>query len=590
MGKTVRYQVSWPEPHTHQFHVVAEIPSGLSEELFLRMPTWNPGSYLIREFSRHVSAVAANVPIEKVKKDTWRVAEAGKGCRISYRVYANELTVRTCHLDDSHAFFNGVGLFLFADESRALPVELTLDVPEGWSVCTGLEQNDDGTYIASDYDELVDCPVEAGTHEVIRYAALDVPHEVVMWGRGNYDADRIASDLTAITEASAAVFDGSLPYSRYAFITHLTDSRGGGLEHHNSSVLNFPQLGFQPDDKYAGFLQLATHELFHVWNVKRIKPVAFSPYDYSQENYTKLLWVMEGITDYYAMLICARAGVSSLEYFCKTIGERLTRLAQIPGRLEQSLEESSQDTWIKLYRPDENSINSTVSYYLKGSLVALALDLAIRERSKGAKSLDHVMRALWSQAQEQRALEEAEFGALVEEATGIAVTDLLTAYVSGTDELDVSELLRSVGLVLHARPSLGAKDKGGKPAPPDATETDAWLGAVLARNSKGQLLVQSVPTGSPAAEQGLYAGDEVLALDGWRTTDSGAVDARLSERAAGDIVELTVFRRDQLQTVSVKLGKKPADTFWIEALSDAGAAHVKAFESWIGQPHPSVGT
>lgn len=590
MQKNVRYFVSWPEPHTHQFHVTAEFPAGLANELFLRMPAWNPGSYLIREFSRHVSAVSADVPIEKVKKDTWHLTGTGKGCRVTYRVYANELTVRTNHLDDTHAFFNGVGMFLFSDESRGLPVELTLDVPDDWTVCTGLDRSDDGVFRAKDYDELVDCPVEAGSHDVIRYAAFDVPHEVVIWGRGNYDPDRIARDLTVITEESGAIFDDSLPYSRYAFITHLSDGRGGGLEHRNSSVLNFPQLGFRPEEKYAGFLELATHELFHVWNVKRIKPVAFAPYDYSQETYTSLLWVMEGITDYYALLICARAGVSPLEHFFRTVGQRLTRLARIPGRKEQSLEDSSRDTWIKLYRPDENSINSTVSYYLKGSLVALALDLAIRARSEHKKSLDDVMRALWARAQEQRFLEEGEIGALMQEATGVDVSDLLEAYVSGTEELDLSELLAPMGLDLRARAALSSSDKGGKPAPENGSIAEAWLGANLSRNARGRLVVQSVPKDSPAELSGLFADDELLAIDGWRTSDTKDVDARLAERAPGESVELTVFRRDQLLALTVELGRKPRDTFWVEPQAEPEAAAARAFESWLSQPHPSVGS
>lgn len=561
MSENVRIEVTWPEPHTHQFHVEATFEGSLADPLDLQMPAWNPGSYLIREFARHVSSVEATgadgepLKVRKVSKDTWRIEAAADGVTVRYRVYANELTVRTCHLDDTHAFFNGVGMFLYNEQTRSWPVTLKLGVPEGWTVATGLEREGEHLYRAADFDELVDCPVEAGTHRTIPFTPNGVPHEIAIWGKGNFDVERMQKDLTAIVEESASMF-GGLPYDRYVFITHLSETRGGGLEHRNSSVLNFNQLGFHPEKKYAGFLELAAHELFHVWNVKRIKPDVFTPYDYNRENYTRLLWVMEGITDYYAFLLCARAGVTELKHVLELLGQRITRLQRTPGRKTQSLEDSSHDTWVKLYRPDENSVNSTVSYYLKGSLVAAVLDLEIRARSGGEASLDDVMRALFQMAQAGQSLGETAFGAVVKEATGVDVSDLLEAYVSGTEDVSFPAHLAHVGLAARSRTASGSGDKGGKPGGKERAP-QAWLGATLRRDGRGRLKVSSVPEGTPALRDGLYAGDEVLAVDGWRVADARSLDHLLEERAPGERVDLTVFRRDRLCTLGVTLGERP---------------------------------
>lgn len=556
------------------------------------MAAWNPGSYLIREYARHVSAVSATsekgepLTVRKTAKDTWEIEGASGGATVRYSVYANELTVRTSHLDATHAFFNGVGLFLYSEESRPDPATLELEVPEGWSVCTGLPLRD-GRYQAEDYDHLVDCPVEAGIHERLSFEAEGVPHDIAIWGRGDYDADTLRRDVGRIVETGASMF-GGLPYSYYAFLVHLSETRGGGLEHRNSSVLLHRQLGFNARRDYEEFLQLVAHEHFHVWNVKRIKPTAFSPYDYGVENYTRLLWVMEGITDYYAMLIPLRAELISVDRFLEGLGRRITRLARTPGRQAQSLEDSSFDTWIKLYRPDENTVNSTVSYYLKGSLVACVLDLELRARSGDKRSLDTVMRLLFERAGQGRFLDEDELGNLVRDATGVDIEDLLARYVSGTDELRFEEHFARVGIRVSARARQDTRDEGGKPAPEDAertADTFGWLGAQVRRH-RGHLEVASVPTGTPAESAGLYAGDEIVALDGWKVADVAALDARLAEREPGTELELTVFRRARLETVPVTLGRRPRDTFWLSVDPRADQAARERFTAWTYSSPP----
>lgn len=589
--RSVSYRVSWPEPHTHQFHVEVTFPGPLPETLDLRMPAWNPGSYLIREFSRHVSDVVAEGPggegckVEQTAKDTWRIDQASKGVTVRYRVYAHELTVRTSHLDASHAFFNGVALFLFSEECRTLPARLILELPDEWRVSTGLEpaEGPEVAWLAEDYDHLVDCPVEAGTHETLTFSVRDVPHEVAIWGQGNYDPEKVKSDLAAIVEASAQMFNG-LPYDRYLFIVHLSDGRGGGLEHANSSVLNYPALGFVPQREYEGFLQLASHELFHVWNVKRIRPKAFTPYNYHEENYTRLLWIMEGLTDYYAVLLCRRAGLISPERFLQIWAERITRLNRTPGRFLQSLEASSWDTWVKLYRPGENSVNNTVSYYLKGSLIGVVLDVEIRTRSKDGSSLDDVMRALFLAASEGSVLDENAFAEIVSTVTGVDVRDLLGSYVSGTEEVDFAAHFLKSGVQLKARPQEGSVDRGGKPgtdAEGEPVVNRGYFGANLI-TKEGGLQVQSVPLGSPAGRDGLYPGDELLAIDGWRLRSSKALEVQLARLKPTETVIATISRRDRIVNLPVTLEARPLDTVWFEINDDADSDEKSRYEDWVG--------
>ena len=312
-----------------------------------------------------------------------------------YRVYAHEVTVRTSHLDDSHAFWNGATLFLYAESLRDRPCRITIQgAPAGWHIATALSPEADSPFVlrAANYDEIVDSPVEIGSHERLDFTAAGKPHAIAIWGRLAFDRRRLTDDVTAIIESQSALFSPPPPpYDRYTFLLHLAPGAYGGLEHKHSSTLLSSPFAFAQDKRYQDFLELVSHEFFHLWNGKRIRPAALGPFDYQHENYTRSLWVVEGITSYYDRLFLRRSKRISAARFREKLGEDLTKLFRIPGRNHHSLEESSFDAWIKLYRPDESSVNTTVSYYLKGSVVALCLDLEIRSRTHNQRSLDDAM-------------------------------------------------------------------------------------------------------------------------------------------------------------------------------------------------------
>jgi predicted metalloprotease with PDZ domain len=597
-----RYHVAIHDAHAHLYEVVSTFAGPFAgDALDVFMPAWTPGSYLLREFARNVVAISAEddrgrpLSIAKTDKATWRVEVAGAArVTVRTRVYANDLTVRTSHLDGTHAYFNGANLFPLSSASRTEPCVLTLDVPEGWRVATTLPADaaEKGAYRAEDYDHLADCPVEMGTHETVRFEVDRVPHEVAIWGAGNYDAAVLRADLEKIVRAQAAIM-GGLPFSRYLFLIHLTDKGRGGLEHRDSTTLLCPRFGFRPRKEYEEFLRLASHEYFHAWNVKRIKPKAFDPYDYRNENYTKLLWAMEGFTSYYELVALARAGLLSRERLLAILGEEITALLRNPGRLVQSVAESSFDAWIKYYRQDENSVNAGVSYYRKGSLIAWILDLELRARTRNAKSLDDLMRTMLERhGAKGRGLPEDAYAKVLAEIAGPAVAGgapieaLLAQLVDGTGEIDFAAHLAHAGLAYKTRPADSADDKGGsagkrakkKDSDLDDVPIAPWFGFDT-RMERGHTTVSAVLAGSPAATGGLYVGDELVAFAGWRADDK-AWRARAAERVPGDHVKLTVIRRDKLQEVTLVAAPPPVDTAWIEVATDATPPAKALLDAW----------
>ena len=581
----MRYRLSLPEPHSHLFHVEMRVDRpGPSTELVL--PVWTPGSYLVREFARHLEGLAAEdgrgrpLPLERVDKHRVRVASGGAAeLVIRYRVYANDLTVRTCHLDGTHGFLNGAAVFLLVPGRERERHAVEVAAPEGWQVSTALPGGP-SEFTARDYDELADSPMEIGTHRLIRFAALGRPHEIALWGRGNLDEERLAGDARRIVETFGRLM-GGLPYERYLFLLHLSDRRRGGLEHASSATVHVQRTGFFPPETYEETLGLVAHEHFHAWNVKRMRPAALVPFDYGREQYTRLLWWFEGATSYYERLALSRAGLVPPGRWLRNLGRALTSLERTPGAGKMSLEEASFLAWVKHYRPDENSVNSAVSYYLKGELVALALDLRLR---RAGGSLDALVRALWARYGEggpeagrgipEDGIEAAAAGVLGAEAARA----FFDRHVRGTDPLDLD--LDLVGLRLRRRVSAGLDDEGGTPAAPDAGNGKAgWLGAAVPAGPK--LVVKEVREGSPAHRAGLYPEDEIVAESGFRI-DRAALWDRLRERGPGGTLRLTVFRRDELVEVPVPLGEPPEDALWLEPLPEPTAAQRAAFQDWSG--------
>ena len=595
----ITYSVSMSKPHTHLLEVEVRIRSldGDAAQTDLVMPVWTPGSYLVREFGRHVQDFKATdlsgqtLNWSKVNKNTWRVSTAGaREWRASYLVYANELSVRTNELNSDHAFWNNAALLMYPDGFLQAPSTLEIVAPERWKVATGLPpvQGRKNTFRAENFDVLYDSPVEVSDFKTISFEIKGVPHRIVIDGEGNYDPERMRVDVKKIVETQIEMMGGEIPYPDYTFILHLRANTSGGLEHRNSTALGYQRFGFGPERgesgsaaapaatptprTYRGFLSLVAHEFFHLWNVKRIRPDALGPFDYTKENYTKLLWVAEGITDYYDRLTLRRAGLISPADYLRDTAKAIQDLQKTPGRLVQSAEESSFDAWIKYYRQDENSVNSQVSYYDKGAILGLLLDLEIRKHSD--KSLDDVMRYLWNEFyKKNRNYSPEDFQKACELMAGASLEPFFARYVRGREELDYNGALIAAGLRLET--TTPVPDSAAKPDP-------GYLGAELTQD-EDRLMVKNVYAGSPAYEQGLNAGDQIVALNGMRTTKT-FLEARLAEKRPGDTVTITVFRFDDLRTLPIKLGRSPAGPYRIVVVEKPSAAQQRFYQSWLKAP------
>lgn len=570
----VSYLVRMDEPQAHFFTVEMRIRGWAGDTLTLQMPVWTPGSYLVREYSRHLqdfTAVGVSGPIEwcKQAKQTWLLhTDSAADILVRYRVYANELTVRTSHLDSSHGYFNGACLFLYIDGHERQPQTVTVVPPNPqWQVTTALPQvptTEGFTYQAEDFDELVDSPFEIGTHRIIPFTVLGKAHTLAVWGRSNLDYNRYLTDLESLIVAESKLF-GGLPYEHYVFIVHFADGYGG-LEHRNSTTLLYSRFELQPDEKYYRFLSLTAHEYFHLWNVKRIRPSTLDRFDYTGENYTRTLWFMEGVTSYYDEIFPLRARIYGGAQYLKLLAGHICRLQSTPGRRVQPLEEASFDTWIKQYRPGENSLNSQVSYYLKGQLVACLLDLHIRAQSDGCRSLDDVLVKLWSDyASRGESFPEQELTAIIAAAAGLDLAEFFDKYLRSTAELDYDRYFAPFGLLLVSQ-----------------TETPArsYLG-IRTQEREGRTTIQAIEADSPAQQAGLSPGDELLALGGWKTTHGNLKD-RLALFAAGDQTECTLFRREALLHIPVRLAESGQTSYQIEVRDDATPAQRKLLQGWLG--------
>ena len=587
LSSDISFVVAMPKPYTHLLEVEmrVQIPANLQvpNETDLLMPVWTPGSYLIREFERHVQDFAASadgraLDWTKVNKNTWRVKTGGaRVWRATYRVYANELSVRTSELNSDHAFWNNAALLMYRDGSINAPATLRILPAPGWKIATGLPAvaGEPNTFRAENFDILYDSPVECSNFKQIDFQVRGVPHRIVIDGAGNYDQNRMLAGVQKIVETEVSLF-GDIPYHDYTFILHLRANTGGGLEHLNSTALGFRRANFATEEGYRSFWSLVAHEFFHLWNVKRIRPDALGPFDYTKENYTRLLWVAEGITDYYGQLMPRRAGLISEKTYLDQLAKRIQSFEETPGREKMSAEESSFDSWIKLYRPDENSINSQISYYDKGELLGLLLDLDIRRRTHGAKSLDDVMRYLYDEFYKKgRNYTPQDFQKTCELIAGASLDEFFSSYVRRRDEFQYNEILAGAGLQLEQ----GGIPIGGS-GPDTPVRVKAFVGADLEQTGD-RLLITHVRAGTSAYEQGLNANDQIVALDGARVTKE-TFDARIAEKKPGDTVRVTVFRFDDLRTFDIRLGSRVDAPFRIVPIAQASDEQKRIYQAWLG--------
>ena len=584
----ISYVLSFPKPHTHMFEVEMTIGNVVAPQIDVQMPTWTPGSYLQREFERNVqdfTAEEAGRPLQwqKTDKATWRIssaatASAPKTLRVKYSVYANELATQTSHLDATHAYFNGASIFMYAAAAKDRPHRLKIVPPlNTWRITSPLaaEPDANGWFTAADYDRLVDSPTEVGTHRLLEFSVRNKPHRVSIWGDFQGDENKLKTDLSKIVEEGAKMFGGLL-YDDYTFLVGVQPGIGGGTEHLNSNVSLTTPSAFKNDADYKRFLGLESHEYFHNWNVKRIRPAALGPFDYQKENYTKGLWVSEGFTSYYGRLILRRAGLTTVKEYLDGVGALLAGYEQLPGRFEQTAESASFDAWIKHYRPDENSPNSAMSYYTRGEILAMLFDIEIRSRTNGAKTLDDVMRQLLEKyGLPKPGFTDAQLKAAFESEAGADLTDFWRRYVAGNEEIDFAAYLSKAGLTLTKE---YPKDT---PYADSKTEKPGALG-IRTRASGDRVFVAFVLAGLPAHDGGINVNDELLAIGGQKL-DSANSQRLLNEVRAGQKTAITLFRREKLMTIDLTAATRPFDTYTITENKEASEAQKRLRVAWVGE-------
>ncbi|UYZ64217.1 M61 family metallopeptidase [Hymenobacter weizhouensis] len=566
----LRYTLAMPQPQTHYFEVEMALTDFGKPYTDVKMPVWAPGSYLVREFAKNVEgfeAAAGSSPLrtEKVAKNTWRVYHPkAKNFTVRYKVYAFELSVRTSFVDAAHGYVNGTSVFMYPDGGQQLPSTLEVKPAPGWAqVSTSLKPaGGTFTFRSSNYDELADSPIEIGNQQVLTFTANGTPHTVAMFGNPKFDEARLLQSMQRVCEEAHRVV-GRNPLDRYVFIVHNIERGTGGLEHLFSTTLSVSRTAYSTEAGWKGFLGLVAHEYFHLWNVKRIRPVALGPFDYDQENYTRMLWVSEGGTEYFANLIVQRAGLLTPDEYLGDLSNVLSRVENTPGNKVQSAAESSFDAWIKYYRPNENSPNTGISYYDKGELIGAVLDLLVIQETKGQKHLDDVMRLLYDQyyAKLGRGFTDAEYQDAVAKVAGRRFDDFFRRHVYGTETLPYETALGYAGLKLTATPA-----------------TEPALGASIS-GAGGRQTVTSVLRNGSAWQGGLNVGDEILSVDGLRVTDD--VNRLLTGRPVGSQVKLLVSRDGQIKELNFPLLASTAQRYRIERQANPTAEQQAVLNKWL---------
>lgn len=533
-----------------------------SHQQKISLPVWTPGSYMIREFSQHIISINAKeneevIGISKINKNTFMLDNKHHQIKISYQVYAFDNSIRGAYLDHKQCYFNGAALFFMPHGMLAKEYTLTINEPLSWFNCEvasnltkiDVDERGFGTYLAKNYDELVDHPFQISPMKRLKFYVNNIPHEMVMVGDIRpFDEARLTNDLLKLCQSYLVIFSGKAPFSSYMFITRLEEGGHGGLEHQNSSMLlaspySLPKKNAEDifNNNYKNFLSLCSHEYFHAWNVKKLRPRNFLSYDYDQECYTTLLWLFEGITSYYDDLQLCRSRLISLPSYLDIIGKNITKLLRNYGRNLQSLADASFDAWIKFYRPHESSQNLSISYYLKGSLVALMLDLLIRSHSNHKSSLDMVMKNALDKYGFDGIL-ASEFLALIFDISGLDVDWFSQNFIYGTKELDLAPLLEEFGIaLLFSKDDIFTDDK---------TKMQAFLGLKIRLEDKNQSIISFVEQNSPAMLAGLCPNDEIIAINNTRL-DASNISELLSSIIPNQSISITYSRKKHLDETKV---------------------------------------
>ena len=570
MQGEVIYKVSFPKPESHYVQVEMEIekPSGTFTDFI--MPVWTPGSYKVREFARNIERLEAitgneKLVVEKINKYTWRV-NFNKGVSkitVTYNVYAFEQGVRTSYVDQFCAFLHGVSVFMYAEGYQNQKCKINYTKLANWkNITVALPESGSNSFTADNYDLLADSPFALGNHEIINFEVGGVKHRVAMLGEGNYDVGKIKADFTKIIEKEISMM-GEHPSPEYVIFIQNVESGGGGLEHLNSQTSVIQRWAYSNEAKYKSFLGLIAHEYFHLWNVKRIRPIELGPFDYTKENYTNMLWIMEGITSYFDDLFLKRCEIYKDEEYLAIVATAITKMENLPGAKVQTLAASSFDAWIKFYIADENSDNSTISYYQKGMLASMIIDLEIIKRTNGKKKLDDVMRLLYTEyyKTKKRGFTEDEFVKALETVAGSSFTELLQNMVYTTNPIEYGKYLHYVGVELKNQPS------GKMP-----------LG-INTKLENGKTIVKFVEVNRPASKAGLSVNDEIIAINGYRV--NGDIDEFTSRLKEGIEAEMLVSRMGKLITLKVVPEKDPTVNYKLVKMENVTEEQKVLYNFWV---------
>lgn len=597
----IEYKLYLKSPQAHIFEVELKIANPDQNGQVVFMPAWIRGSYLIRDYARHIITIQAfskdrRIGLQKLDKHSWIVEPVASSITVSYTVYAWELTVRSSHFDLNHAYFNGPALFLGVSGQENAKCCLEVVAPDDqlladWKVAIPMhpvttDEKGFGHYIADTYEDFIDCPAEIGRYSESEFLVAGRNHRFIVSGAKRFDHASICSNLERICSKHVELF-GELPIQEYIFFLQLVDDGYGGLEHMNSTSLIFPRddLPLKNDAKispgYRRLLALCSHEYFHLWNVKRLTPRAFLEQNTSQEVYTKQLWVFEGITSYYDELMLVRSGVIDAEGYFEMLAETVTRVMRGSGRKKQTLEESSFDVWTKFYKQDENAPNAIVSYYAKGALFALVLDLTIRLQSKGLFSLDHVMREMWKKyGKNRQGVPEGGFEEVAAEVTSLNLKPLFELGLRSTEELPLAKCLEAFGVEMKLLPAKSQDDKGGV-GTNSAYEQNSYsaIGAKWT-DKNGAVQVQQVFDGGAAQQAGVSPGDEIIAVDGERK-NAKQFDRYIAETEPGETIQVHLFRRATLMDISLKPREAPSDTCYFYLTEKKDSEVNKRYTAWL---------
>ena len=597
----LHYSVNLLNPHAHTFKVTLTIKNPNADGQLLSLPAWIPGSYMIRDFAKNITTIKAysnNQPVQltKIDKSTWQADSTKAELTLEYEVYAWDLSVRSAHFDMTHAFFNGTSLFLMPHGFEHDPCSVIIEKPtdtkySSWKITTSLTSKKVdslgfGSYEADNYDDLIDHPVEIGTHTEFYFNVENTKHIMAFTGIHRADEKRLKQDLTKICQTHCTMF-GELPkLNEYVFLTMVTGDGYGGLEHRSSTSLmcsrdDLPLVTEpkEPNEKYRNFLGLCSHEYFHTWNIKRIKPDSFIPYNLASETYTRQLWAFEGITSYYDELALLRSGVISIDSYLELIGQTITRVLRGKGRFNQSIAESSFEAWTKFYKQDESAPNNIVSYYAKGALLALCLDLTIRKTTNNEKSLDDVMRYLWINfGKKSIGLAEGQIETIVSEVSGVNFNEFFEKHLYGVEELPLDELLSEFGITYNLRPTTSVDDKGGN-VKENGSNQSVSIGARFADNNLGAKITQ-VFNNESAEQAGLSAGDIIIAINDLKTTKSN-INITIDSYSVGDELMIHAFRRDELKLFKLTLNAAELTTCYLQANEQINSEQKTNKNSWL---------